>query len=136
MAKTNTLSEKVSVPSLVDIVTQRVEEAIMSGELEPGSKIREQTLARSLASDGIRVNVVAPGYFDTGRVNRRVRALMAEKGVPHAQAVAEVSGGVPAGRLGTAEELAELVTFVASRKAGFMTGAMLTIDGGGCRGVL
>ncbi len=48
MAKTNTLSEKVSVPSLVDIVTQRVEEAIMSGELEPGSKIREQTLARSL----------------------------------------------------------------------------------------
>jgi 3-oxoacyl-[acyl-carrier protein] reductase len=94
-----------------------------------------KTLARSLASDNIRVNVVAPGYFDTGRVSRRVRAVMAEKGITQAEAAAEMSGGLPAGRLGTPEELAELVAFVASRKAGFMTGAMMTIDGGGSRAV-
>ena len=108
---------------------------ILSSVMRLGVVGLAKTLARSLASDGIRVNVVAPGYFDTGRVSRRVRALMAEKGVTQAQAVAEVSGGVPAGRLGTPEELAELVAFVASRKAGFMTGATMTIDGGGCRAV-
>lgn len=108
---------------------------ILSSVMRLGVIGLAKTLARSLASDGIRVNVVAPGYFDTGRVSRRVRALMAEKDVTQAQAVAEVSGGVPAGRLGTPEELAELVAFVASRKAGFMTGATMTIDGGGCRAV-
>jgi 3-oxoacyl-[acyl-carrier protein] reductase len=42
---------------------------------------------------------------------------------------------VPLGRIGTAEEFAELVAFVASRKAGFMTGSILAIDGGGSRAV-
>lgn len=108
---------------------------ILSSVMRLGVIGLARTLARSLASDNIRVNVVAPGYFDTGRVNRRVRALMAAKGVTHAEAAADVSGGVPVGRLGAPEELAELVAFVASRKAGFMTGAMMTIDGGGTRAV-
>jgi 3-oxoacyl-[acyl-carrier protein] reductase len=94
-----------------------------------------KTLARSLAPDKIRVNVVAPGYFDTGRVHKRVRALMDEQQLTHEAAASEISGGVPLGRIGTAEELAELVAFVASRKAGFMTGSIVAIDGGGSRAV-
>jgi 3-oxoacyl-[acyl-carrier protein] reductase len=90
-----------------------------------------KTLARSLAPENIRVNLVAPGYFDTGRVHQRVRAIMQEQSVSLAEASAEVSGGVPVGRLGAPEELAELVAFLVSRKAGFMTGSVLTIDGGG-----
>jgi 3-oxoacyl-[acyl-carrier protein] reductase len=58
---------------------------------------------------------------------------MAEKGMTHERASAEISGGLPAGRIGSAEELAELVAFVASRKAGFMTGSIIAIDGGGTR---
>ena len=92
-----------------------------------------KTLARSLAPQNIRVNLVAPGYFDTGRVHERVRAMMRERGVSQAEASAEVSGGVPMGRLGSPDELAELVAFLVSRKAGFMTGATITIDGGGSR---
>jgi 3-oxoacyl-[acyl-carrier protein] reductase len=92
-----------------------------------------KTLARSLAPDNIRVNIVAPGYFDTGRVHKRVEALMKEKNLSEAQAQAQVSGGLPMGRIGAAEELAELVAFVASRKAGFMTGSTIAIDGGGSR---
>jgi 3-oxoacyl-[acyl-carrier protein] reductase len=92
-----------------------------------------KTLARSLAPDNIRVNLVAPGYFDTGRVRRKVRAIVQETGMSQAEASKEVSGGVPMGRLGSPGELAELVAFVVSRKAGFMTGATLTIDGGGSR---
>jgi len=106
---------------------------ILSSVMRLGVVGLAKTLSRSLASDNIRVNVVAPGYFDTGRVNKRVRALMAEKGMTHGRASAEISGGLPAGRIGSAEELAELVAFVASRKAGFMTGSVITIDGGGTR---
>jgi 3-oxoacyl-[acyl-carrier protein] reductase len=108
---------------------------ILSSVMRLGVAGLAKTLAHSLAADGIRVNVVAPGYFDTGRVSRRVRTLMAEKGMTQVEAAAEVSGGVPAGRLGMPEELAELVVFVASRKAGFMTGSTVTIDGGGSRAI-
>lgn len=108
---------------------------ILSSVMRLGVAGLAKTLARSLAPEGIRVNVVAPGYFDTGRVSQRVRTLMAEKGMSQFDAAAEVSGGVPAGRLGTPQELAELVAFVASRKAGFMTGSTMTIDGGGSRAI-
>jgi 3-oxoacyl-[acyl-carrier protein] reductase len=106
---------------------------ILSSVMRLGVVGLAKTLSRSLAPDNIRVNVVAPGYFDTGRVNKRVRALMAEKGMTHEKASSEISGGLPAGRIGSAEELAELVAFVASRKAGFMTGSVIAIDGGGTR---
>lgn len=92
-----------------------------------------KTLARSLAPDNISVNLVAPGYFDTGRVSRRVGALADDEGLTREEAGMRISGGLPVGRIGSADELAELVAFVASRKAGFMTGSMITIDGGGTR---
>jgi 3-oxoacyl-[acyl-carrier protein] reductase len=92
-----------------------------------------KTLARSVAGDNIRVNLVAPGYFDTGRVYARVRALMKAEGLSHSEAAARISGDLPAGRIGTAEEFGELVAFVASRKAGFMIGSAISIDGGGSR---
>jgi 3-oxoacyl-[acyl-carrier protein] reductase len=92
-----------------------------------------KTLARSLAPENIRVNLVAPGYFDSGRVRRRVRALMTDKGVSQGEAEKEVAGGLPMGRIGNPDELAALVAFVVSRQAGFMTGSTLAIDGGGTR---
>jgi 3-oxoacyl-[acyl-carrier protein] reductase len=92
-----------------------------------------KTLSRSLAPDNIRLNLVAPGYFDSGRVQKRVRALMSDQGVSQSAAQTQVSGGLPLGRIGNPDELAALVAFVVSRQAGFMTGATLSIDGGGTR---
>jgi 3-oxoacyl-[acyl-carrier protein] reductase len=92
-----------------------------------------KTLSRSLAPDNIRLNLVAPGYFDSGRVQKRVRALMSDQGVSQSAAQTHVSGGLPLGRIGNPDELAALVAFVVSRQAGFMTGATLSIDGGGTR---
>jgi 3-oxoacyl-[acyl-carrier protein] reductase len=92
-----------------------------------------KTLARSLAPDNISVNLVAPGYFDSGRVRKRVRALMSDQGMSQGEAGMQVSGGLPMGRIGAPEELAALVAFVVSRQAGFMTGSTLAIDGGGTR---
>lgn len=108
---------------------------ILSSVMRLGVIGLAKTLARALAPDNIRVNVVAPGYFDTGRIHNRVRALMSQKGVTHEVAASEVSGGVPVGRIGAPHELAELVAFIASRKAGFMNGSVITIDGGASRAV-
>lgn len=95
-----------------------------------------KTMARSLAGQNIRVNVVSPGLFDTGRVRRRIDELAAGQGRSRAEVVAEFADEVPQRRIGAAEELAELVAFVASRRAGFMTGAAITIDGGSDRSIL
>lgn len=95
-----------------------------------------RTLARATAPDNIRVNLVAPGYFDAGRVKKRIRALMQDEKLSFEDASRRVSGDLPIGRIGLPEEFAELVAFVASRKAGFMTGTTIAIDGGGNRSIL
>lgn len=78
-----------------------------------------RSLALELAPSGIRVNCVAPGCVETDMVRclgEETRAQLAEE--------------TPLGRLGRPEEIAEAVAFLASEKAGFITGQVLTADGG------
>jgi acetoacetyl-CoA reductase len=78
-----------------------------------------KALAQENAKKGITVNCIAPGYIDTEMV----------QAVP--QKVLEgIVAQIPAGRLGTAEEIAKCVAFLASGDAAFMTGATVTINGG------
>lgn len=83
-------------------------------------------LTRALAVDhvgeGIRVNAVAPGTVDT----RWVRRLVEDVG----ESLDALRARQPMGRLGTPEEVAEAVRYLASDAAGFITGSVLTIDGG------
>lgn len=81
-------------------------------------------LSQSLATDGIRVNTVSPGptYFDGGAWDMiKTHA---------AQIFDSTVASSPAGRLGTPEEVANAVVFLASPAAGFITGANLVVDGG------
>ena len=76
-------------------------------------------LAQEVAKKGITVNTIAPGYIATAMV----------------MAVAEevrnkIISGIPVGRLGTPEDIAGLVSYIASDAAGFMTGAEIAINGG------
>jgi 3-oxoacyl-[acyl-carrier protein] reductase len=75
--------------------------------------------ARELAPDGVTVNCVAPGFI----------AVERHSDVPEAERRAYVDS-VPAGRMGTREELAHAVSFFASEAAGFVTGQRLVVDGG------
>jgi 3-oxoacyl-[acyl-carrier protein] reductase len=81
-----------------------------------------KTLAREVAGDGITVNTVASGRFATDR--------MAELGGSLEQVEAAAREEVPAGRLGTVEEYGDLVAFLCSERAAYITGAVIPIDGG------
>jgi 3-oxoacyl-[acyl-carrier protein] reductase len=109
---------------------------LLSNALQTGVAGLAKTLSIALAPHDIRVNVVAPGYFDTGRVRHRIDAIVERDRIPRVQAALQVAGDVPLGRIGQAEELAELVVFLVSRRAAYLTGATIQIDGGGTRSLL
>jgi len=86
-----------------------------------------KTLAREVAGDGITVNTVATGRFATDR--------MAELGGSMENVEAAARSEVPAGRLGTVEEYGDLVAFLCSQRAAYVTGTVIPIDGGLLRSV-
>lgn len=86
-------------------------------------------MTKSLAADfvkkGIRANAICPGTVDTPSLGDRIRAQGDEE-----QARADFIARQPMGRLATAEEIAELVVYLASDESQFMTGQTVIIDGG------
>jgi len=81
-----------------------------------------KTLAREVAADGVTVNTVATGRFATERLASMAGSIEA------AEAAAERD--VPAGRLGRPEEYGDLVAFLCSERAAYITGTVIPIDGG------
>jgi len=99
-----------------------------------------QALARDWGHHGIRVHAVAPGYVESA-MNRPVRetaSRLRESGAAPANAdeafardlVAGITARTPLGRFGLPEEVAEVVAFLASDRARYMTGAVTMVDGG------
>jgi 3-oxoacyl-[acyl-carrier protein] reductase len=78
-----------------------------------------KSLAKELGPSGIRVNCVAPGVIETDMLRRFT-----------ADEKADLAEQTPLGRLGKPEEVAELIAFLASDKAGFITGQVIGCDGG------
>ncbi|WP_096176245.1 acetoacetyl-CoA reductase [Cohaesibacter sp. ES.047] len=78
-----------------------------------------KALAQETARKGVTVNCICPGYIDTDMV-----AAVPEK------VLESIVAGIPVGRLGQAEEIGAMVAFLASEKAAFITGAVMTVNGG------
>lgn len=89
-----------------------------------------KTLAREVAHDGVTVNVVIPGRIATGRVRFIDESRARREGRSVEQVMAESQAGIPAGRYGTPEEYADVVTFLASERASYVTGSIIRADGG------
>jgi 3-oxoacyl-[acyl-carrier protein] reductase len=78
-----------------------------------------RSFARELGSRGITSNVIAPGFVETD-----MTATLDEK------RRGEIAGSVPLGRFCTADEIADVVTFIASPQASYISGALIPVDGG------
>jgi 3-oxoacyl-[acyl-carrier protein] reductase len=93
-------------------------------------------LADEVAGDGITVNTVLPGRFDTDRI-RWLRDRRAEsEGVSPDEVERKDAEAIPAGRIGDPAELGAVVAFLCSERASYVTGAFVSIDGGLYRGLL
>lgn len=78
-----------------------------------------RSLAREIGGRGVTVNVVAPGFVATDMTAALSEARQKE-----------IIGQVPLGRMATADEVASAIAFVASEEAGYITGAVIPVDGG------
>lgn len=109
---------------------QPAERLVLSNAIRAGVLGLTKTLANELAEYNILVNAVCPGWTLTGRV-RKLAMSMAEKTGKTAEAViTEWASSIPLKRMAQPEEIANLVVFLTSEKASYITGSVVQVDGG------
>lgn len=113
-------------------VKQPVEGLLLSNAVRPGVFGLVKTLVPDLGRDNITINVVCPGRILTERYLSGAR----QAGLPIEEYVARGAREVPLGRIGTPEEFADVLVFLASERASYVTGVALQVDGGLVRGLL
>jgi len=87
-------------------------------------------VARQVAPNGITINFLLPGMFDTDRLRTNTEAGAKKQGIPVEQALSARMATVPAKRFGEADEFGAACAFLCSAHAGYITGQNLLIDGG------
>lgn len=112
----------INIASVAGLVGFRASNAY--GVSKAGVAMLTQTLATDLASRGIRVNAIAPGFIHTPMTS----SLEEEVGVPSGT----FARRIPMGRLGDPEDVARAVVFLASDWGRYITGVVLPVDGGWC----
>ncbi|UQZ85468.1 Cyclopentanol dehydrogenase [Paenibacillus konkukensis] len=96
---------------------------VLYGASKGAVRIMTKDAAIEYAAQGVRVNSIHPGYIDTGMV------AYASETTKHSKS--ELAQAVPTGRLGTVEDVSNMVLFLASDESSHVTGAEFVIDGGG-----
>ena len=125
--------QKAGYGRVVTIASSSIKQPIpnlaLSNALRAGVWGIAKTLSRELASQGILVNVVAPGRIDTERIAELDQANAQKSGKPIEDVRKASVASIPLGRLGRPEELANLVVFLASAAGSYITGQAITVDG-------
>jgi 3-oxoacyl-[acyl-carrier protein] reductase len=112
-------------------VKQPVEGLILSNGIRPGIAGMFKTLAGDLAKEGITVNMVLPGRIRTDRFMGHQKDLAARAGISLEEWIATRSTpDIPMGRIGTPEEFGDMVVFLGSQRASYVTGCVVQVDGG------
>lgn len=116
-------------------VKQPVEGLILSNSIRAGVSGLVKTLANEYGRDNILVNNVCPGFTATARLLELSSHLAAKRGVTPREIEAGWASQAPLGRIGQPEEFANVVVFLASERASYVTGASIAIDGGIVKGI-
>lgn len=121
---------------LASSVYQPIENLVTSGVTRMGAVAFAKSLADEVGRDNILVNNVAPGYLLTDRMMHIFEVRSEDTGANVEDLLQAHSSTIPVGRLGRPEELGDLVTFLASEKNSYTTGATILVDGGVVRSVM
>jgi 3-oxoacyl-[acyl-carrier protein] reductase len=124
---------------IITIASSGVEQPIPNLALSNGVRASivgwSKTLAAEVAAKGVTVNVVLPGRIHTDRVDQLDQAAASKQGKAAEEIAKASQASIPAGRYGRPEEFADVVTFLASERASYVTGAKIRIDGGLIRSI-
>lgn len=115
---------------------QPIDDLVISSTIRPGLIGLQRILASQYAKEGILINTVCPGLIFTDRQKDLAQAKMAQAGITLEEHLARAAASIPMGRLGTVEEFASVVAFLASERSGYVTGATISVDGGATKGLL
>jgi 3-oxoacyl-[acyl-carrier protein] reductase len=115
-------------------VKQPIPNLILSNSIRAATAGLTKSLALELGGRGIRFNSILPAWIETERVVNLLKARAEINGSTLEEEMARQSKDSPLGRMGTPREFANAAVFLVSPAASFITGAMLTIDGGMYKG--
>ncbi|HEY2548236.1 MAG TPA: SDR family oxidoreductase, partial [Candidatus Acidoferrum sp.] len=117
-------------------VKQPVDGLLLSNSIRSAVAGLAKTLANEYAAHGITVNNVCPGYTHTARLDDLAATISARTGSQPESIFADWTRQIPAGRVGTPQEFAAVVTFLASDRASYVNGTSIAVDGGMIRSLL
>jgi 3-oxoacyl-[acyl-carrier protein] reductase len=116
-------------------VKQPVEGLILSNSVRAGVSGLVKTLANEYGPYNILVNNVCPGYTATARLMSLAERIAEREGVDPERIEQRWASQAPLGRVGLPEEFADVVVFLASERAGYVTGVSIAVDGGIVKGL-
>jgi 3-oxoacyl-[acyl-carrier protein] reductase len=117
-------------------VKQPIPNLVLSNSIRAATVGLTKSLALELGAAGIRFNSILPGWTETERVYDLMKARAAQNKTDLEDEIAKQSKDSPLGRMGTPEEFANAAVFLVSPAASYITGVMLTVDGGMYKGTL
>lgn len=131
--------KKTGSGRIINIVSMSVksvlESSVLSTSIRMGVIGFSKMLADEVGPDQITVNNVCPGLILTDRIRSSGIKKELAAGLTEEQALAEKAKNIPLKRIGKPEELASLITFLASEKASYITGTTIQVDGGVTRSI-
>jgi len=117
-------------------VKQPIPNLVLSNSIRAATVGLTKTLALELGSDGIRFNSILPGWTETERVYELMEHRSHQSGRSIQDEIDQQMVNSPLGRMAKPEEFANAAVFLLSPAAGYITGVMLTVDGGMYKGTL
>jgi NAD(P)-dependent dehydrogenase (short-subunit alcohol dehydrogenase family) len=108
---------------------------VMSGPINLGTLSITKAMANEFGPAGVTVNAICPGSTDTGRWTELVKVAARDRGISEAEAQKQLVADVPMGRVVKPQDVADLAVFLASARAGMITGTSINVDGGRTRGI-